>query len=148
MGNILRSRKNYQMTTIEQIKEECRHIIALAGIATQGPWMHDTSQGHVGDVCTPDTDSIAMTQERIEIAQRYGDGHRTEQIKQRNINAAFIAASRSFTPKAAQAVLVMIEGLELVAYMREDGNKPDMSFNGMNAAAALATLCATWEGSK
>lgn len=120
-----------QMTTIEEIKEECRQIIALASIATPGPWMHDTSQGHVGDVCTPDTDSIAMTQERIEIARRCGDGHRIEQNKQRNINAAFIAASRSFTPKAAKAMLVLIRQLEYGDCERQ-----------------MKELCATWEGSK
>ena len=128
---------------IEDIKEECRAIIALASIATPGPWMHATSQVHVGDVCTPDTDSIAMTQERIEIAQRCGEGHRIEQNKQRNINAAFIAASRSFTPKAARAVLDLIAILERIAKPALGGKQQQDS-----ARNQLNELCATWEGSK
>jgi len=100
------------MTTIEDIKTELREIIELSDKATPAPWIHHTAQGQVGDVCTPDTDSVAMTQERIEIAQRHGERHRAEQNKQRNTNATLIAASRNLTPKMAKVILRVIDDLE------------------------------------
>ena len=100
------------MTTIDKIKAELRDIIELEKRATSGPWIHYLEQGQVGNVCTPDLDSIAMTQERIEIAQKHGAGHREIQNKQRDINAAFIAASRNLTPKMARALLGVITWME------------------------------------
>lgn len=131
------------MTTIEQIKEECRAIIALAEKATPGPWVHNVDQGHVGDVSTPDTDSIAMTQERVEIARRVGEGHRAEQNKQRNINASFIAASRSVTPKAARATLFSIEEFE-----SDMANEQAHCVAWHCARVRLETICREREESK
>ena len=125
------------MTTIDQIKQELRDIIELSDKATPGEWIHYLEQGQVGNVCTPDLDSIAMTQERIEIAQKHGVGHRVIQNKQRDNNATFIAASRNLTPKMARALLGTLEMLEhMTTYTTKAGTV---------ASTALETICREWE---
>jgi hypothetical protein len=129
------------MTTIDQIKQQLRDIIELSDKATPAPWIHYLEQGQVGNVCTPDLDSIAMTQERIEIAQKHGSGHREIQNKQRDINASFISTSRNLTPKMARALLTTIDSIETALHYAHFVEKQDYE----ELAKSLETICREWE---
>ena len=133
------------MTTINQIKQELRDIIELSDKATPGPWVHHVEQGQVGDICTPDTDSVAMTQERIEIAKKHGREHRKRQNEQRNINASFIAASRNLTPKMARALLTAIIALETLAASEVSADPYEACSHLEDARDALETIRREWE---
>lgn len=119
------------MTAIDEIKNECRAIIAQAEKATPGPWklwgmsvLHDpTGNGSV----TKDCFRVAST--------GYSDGDG----RPRTNDAEFIASSRSFTPRAAKALL------DLITYVEEDLAYPPLN---LRAREKLKTLCRNWEESK
>lgn len=113
------------MTTIKDIKNECRAIIAQAEKATSGPW-HYWNQ--------PSNDLIATGAEKgLLICGLAGLKSMPNEFK-------FIAASRSFTPKAAKALLVTIDHIE-----REEGKG---RMDSDDAQDKLNEICRTWEESK
>ena len=119
---------------IEDIKEECRQIIALAESEhlTPGHW----NMGGTGSTMSEGYSQpfgIVQTGTANLVAGIFGDGRGGEDAAK--ANAAFIAASRSFTPKGAQAVL------DLIAYIEEECriDTPQETIN---------RLCTTWEESK
>lgn len=82
---------------LDHLRAIVAHLDRLLGIAakrTPGEWVHFTDQGQIGDISTDDRDSIAMTQERVEIAQMadLGGNWRSKMVEVRNNNAAYIAA--------------------------------------------------------
>lgn len=81
-----------QLEHLKLIDAHLERLLAIAEKRTPGEWIHDQSIGTVGDVTTPDRDGIAQAMERVDVAQKYGRGHRVENNKQRNNNAAFIAS--------------------------------------------------------
>ena len=96
------------MKTIEEIKNDCRAVVDLADKATPGPWSNESDwprvvviEGHqVHQVCQMVTKLTEKTK-----GDQTPDTH-------------FIAHSRAFTPLAAKALLIAIEGLEEVASFR------------------------------
>lgn len=106
------------MTTIDQIKQQCREIIELAEKATPGPWIvvgEKTGQCGVLQNIEDNPDHVIL------------DGGSYLYQK----DAQFIAAARSFTPQAARALLGAIEMFEL-----------------LHASSALDAICREWEESK
>lgn len=86
---------------LERIKAECRRVIALASAATPGPWETGVASYQV-----------------------YANGKHVAEMQnatscERDDDAAFIAESRTITPKAAQATITAIEALEFVVGSRE-----------------------------
>ncbi len=114
------------MTTIESIKNECRAIIAQAEKATPGPWRR-AATFYIGDA------------DDNRVAELMGAKYAIQNVE----NGDFIAASRSFTPRAAKALLVTIEALEqeCAKFNFPDEDRP-LCFQ------ALETIRASWEDSK
>lgn len=111
------------MTTIDQIKQECRAIIALAEKATPGPW-RCAATFFIGD----------SNNQRV--AELMGAKYAIQNVE----NGDFIATSRSFTPRAARALLNTIEYIQ--------GNAEPGRSGYLSAQSQLEDICATWEGSK
>jgi len=111
------------MKTIEEIKEECRRIIELGELSDPAPWTYKKSVAwpDCGSVPPVTTDDMGLIEET---------------------NAQFIAASRSFTPRAAKVLL------DLIAYVEKDTGDGEMSFTRHRGNAMLESLRATWEESK
>jgi len=107
------------MTTIEDIKNECREIIAQADKATPGPWRR-AATFYIGDA----NDN--------RVAELMGAKYAIQNVE----NGYFIASSRSFTPRAAKALLDLIADAE------------DRAIISRRARRQLTELCATWEESK
>ena len=130
------------MTTIEEIKEECRQIIALAESEhlTPGHW----NMGGTGSTMREGYSQpfgIVQTGTANLVAGIFGDGRGGEDAAR--ANASFIAASRSFTPRAAQAVLVAIQTLENI-----NANSLEISAEWAHSVAGLELVRRAWEGSK
>jgi hypothetical protein len=123
------------MTTIEDIKNECREIIKLGEDTTGGPWEHTVK---------------CYIQSGKEVV---ADCHWTQKGEMRQ-NANFIASSRSFTPRAAKALLATIDALEDVASSDGDPHVDESAeywakeASSGKAKAALETIRRTWEESK
>lgn len=121
---------NTELTaSLERIKAECREAIELAKNETlpSAPWTTDTAHG-------------VMDKQNYPVC--YPLGSKKEEIA----TAAFIATSRTITPKAAQGLLTAIDGLEK-AHTRT------CLTHAMKEAALwtafcddLKTICDEWEG--
>lgn len=121
------------MITIEEIKNECLAIIAQAEKATPGPWVAPSQisshleakeSKNIGN-CVCDVPS--------------SDGALSQYIYDRQ----FIATSRSFTPRAAKAMLDTITGYQSDMCAYEAGC---VAYN--KASERLETIRRTWEESK
>lgn len=86
--------------TLDDIKAECREMIRLGELATEGPWEPE-DLGEGWDVT------------------RNGEGIAYDVLPD---NAHFIARSRTFSPAAARAMLEEIEWLEGQACLKCDGS--------------------------
>ena len=120
---------------LERIKAECRDAIELAGKATDGPWtVHPGYYPGFSELRTPD-----WTHSLVTVATDLSQ----EQFERRLGSHAFIATSRTITPKAAQALLTAIEGLGTIAWLPDGGL--DNSWTGTNARETLKIICDEWE---
>lgn len=93
--------------------------LVICNAATDGPWIHDTSRGTIGDVITADFDAIAQAQQRIDAA---GHGNK-RQTEMRNKNAAFIATARTGYPAVLDGMTFAIRCLQLMAIREPDDSK-------------------------
>jgi hypothetical protein len=120
------------MTTIEQIKSALQAHIAEAEAATPGPW--------------------EAWQELYEVRTNYVRIRTSNDVHLRDTlhgycgraNATFIAHARTMSPAACKCLLLAIEGLAKVAYVKEDAGQPDHSFVGRTAAFAIESIRQEW----
>lgn len=100
------------MKTIAEIKAECHEIIRLADQATKAPW-------HIGHrhnlVMTGPKDSLRGSVAHCHFTHSGSTAARNPTGEQSITNASFIAASRSFAPLAAKAMLLAIDGFNHLA---------------------------------
>ena len=97
---------------IERVKAECRKVIELGEKATPGPWDNEAGPYVYARIPggRPNGEYI------LQVTCVNGAGKPLTR-EQNTANAAFIAQSRTFSPAAARALLVAIEGLEVIAYL-------------------------------
>ena len=115
------------MKTIQEIKQECRQIIAKAEKATSGPW-ETLSRDDIG---TEYGAPVRVKAGDYDVARNGTPG-----CFIKSEDASFIAASRSFTPAAAKALL------DLIAYVEEDLAYPPLN---LRAREKLETLRRDWD---
>lgn len=117
------------MITIEEIKNECRAIIAQAEKATPGPWNYQWGY------------SLASRNTKYELGIREDYEPRTQEEIRNDM--AFVAASRSFTPRAAKALLYSIDEFQMDMATEQVG-----CIAYCRASQRLETIRRTWEESK
>lgn len=115
------------MSTIEEIKNECRAIIAQAHKAAPGPW----STSSRDDIGTEYGCPVRVKAGDYDVARNGTPG-----CFLKSEDAAFIAASRSFTPRAAKALLDLVADAE------------DRAIISRRARRQLAEICTLWDESK
>lgn len=130
------------MTTIEQIKTALQSHIAEVEAATPGPWtcLHQGDQEHPG-IEAGNMSVVIMGWRDVDTDDGGVRGNTDEEAL---ANAAFIAHARTMSPAACKCLLLAIEGLEKVAYVKEDAGQPDHSFVGRTAAFALESIRQEW----
>ena len=117
------------MTTIEQIKDALKTHIAEAEAATPGPWYYWNLK---------DNDVIATGEETGKAICALAG------LSSKPAEFTFIAHARTMSPAACKCLLLAIEGLAKVAYVKEDAGQPDHSFVGRTAAFALESIRQEW----
>lgn len=115
------------MITLEDIKAECRAVIALADKATPGPWVENATRN---EVQTPHRLTVATC-----LPTTFAQDRSSE-----HANLQFITRTRTFTPAAAKALLVAIDALESM-------QKHGMPSVHEYCTSTLESICALfWEG--
>ncbi len=123
---------------LDHIKAELRGIIELAGRATSGPWTNDA--GEYEGSSTVEGPDLGFPSRDICTTIRDADFAEANIRKNWN-NAAFIAAARTITPKAAQGMLTLLDDLEWRAF---HDSIPELT----TAYRTLTKLCDEWEGAE
>jgi hypothetical protein len=121
------------MTTIEQIKTALQTHIAEAEAVPAKKWRVRKS-AHGTFICKDDDHSVGIPT----------DVCRLWNSSALEANALFIAHARTMSPAACKCLLLAIEGLGKVAYIKEDAGQPDHSFVGRTAASTLKSIRQEW----
>lgn len=115
------------------IREDCQRMIELGEKATPGPWRTSIETNADG--------SFAVTASEIGVIE--GDKTPSWSVKSRD--ATFIAASRTFSPKAARAMLGMMDALETCIKVGRTAAENEVTSHEHDiATTALTTLCDRW----
>lgn len=129
-----------QIDHMRRIDAHLASLLENAKKRTPGRWVHFVDQGQVGDVSTEDHDSIAMTQERIEVA-RMADigGHwRSRMNEIRNYNATFIASC------AGNAEAGWESTRETIAWILFEESAEVCAISGQMLETLAAPILAQW----
>lgn len=130
------------MTKLTQIKDFCKETIRLADNSTAGPWFGSYSgiftsnveRNSKDDVTENGTYPVGDFMYRVgDVEVLGGDTPTTEGAQ----NSHFICYSRTFSPLAAQSLLILIEYLE-------DASKHYNVREGQRALAVLKTIENLW----
>jgi hypothetical protein len=139
------------MTLTEQInalKTELREFIAEAKELNKN-WVVKNAQREIGNSGDFETETYIEDVKGFCVTNGWNIEERDER------NFAFIARSRNISPAMAECLLVVVEGLEMIAFIQENqvtahayASNRDLSFNGRNAFDKLQQILNIWEASK